>query len=395
MLVGAPQPYPPVAEGSNNSDKVTREQTDNSFDPTASARAATLSKAMIPISEIKPIVSNKYLIKNWLDRGTSSVVYGASNVGKTFFAMDLAFHVAARLPWHGVKVAGMGGRTSPGKVYYLALEGGSGIKNRTCAMRQERSDIFDRIGSGGDFVLWPTSIDLHGATDGMAIATAIEECQQLTALVVIDTLARAMGDGDENTAKDMGQIIRNVDLIRERTGAHVMVVHHSGKDARKGARGSGSLRGAVDTEIELTRSGGVVTAVARKQRDMPSDSVFAYTLRRVHIGNDEDGDPVTSAIVEPTEALRPTPKLSGQQKIALQAFEDAIAHHGEKKGGDMFPDNRQCVSLDYWREYCDRHSLTSGEADSSRRTAFHKAKKALLDNGIICVVEGYVWRCGA
>lgn len=395
MLVGAPQPYPPVAEESNSSDKVNREQTANSLDPTAKARGATLSKAMVPISEVKPIVSNQYLIKNWLDRGTSSVVYGESNVGKTFFALDLALHVAARLPWHGLKVAGMCHQPSPGKVYYFALEGGTGIRNRICAMRQVRPDIFECVEPDDRFVLWPTSIDLHCATDGDAIATAVNECQEPTALVVIDTLARAMGDGDENTARDMGQIIRNIDLIRDRTGAHVMVIHHSGKDARRGARGSGSLRGAVDTEIELTRSGGLIMATARKQRDMPADSVFAYTLRSVQIGIDEDGDPVTSAVVEPAEAVSAVPKLSGRQKIAMQALEEALADHGAKMKRGMFPENRECVSLDQWREYCDRHSLTSGKAPSSRRTAFHKVKVALQEKEIIRVLEDYVWKCGA
>jgi len=136
-------------------------------------------------------------------------------------------------------------------------------------------------------------------------------------------------------------------------------------------------------------------AEARKQREMQCDGVFAYTLQGVFIGNDEDGEPVTSAVVQPTEPVKRAPRLSGQQKIAMQAFEDAIAHHGEKKHGDMFPDNRQCVSLDHWREYCDRHSLTSGEADSSRRTAFHKVKTALQDKEVIRVVDGYVWRCEA
>ncbi len=203
--------------------------------PGKASRVEGLACDMQPLHAVKPVLLGRYLVKGWLDRGASSVVYGESNVGKTFFAMDLAFHVAARLPWHGVKVAGMGGSEWPGKVYYLALEGGSGFINRICAMRQERPDIFERIEDDGDFVPWPTSIDLHGMTDGEAIAAAIEECQQSTALVVIDTLARAMGDGDENTAKDMGQFVRNVDLIRERTGAHVMVIHHSGKDTSKGA----------------------------------------------------------------------------------------------------------------------------------------------------------------
>lgn len=361
--------------------------------PDLKGRAADLSGAMRPLHSVKPVLSGRYLVKGWLDRGASSVVYGESNVGKTFFAMDLAFHVAARLSWHDVNVAGMGDKEWPGRVYYLALEGGSGFSNRICAMRNERADIFERIEGAGDFVPWPVAIDLHGSTDGEAIVQAINDTSEPTALIVIDTLARAMGSGDENTAKDMGQFVRNVDLIREATGAHVMVIHHSGKDTSKGARGSGSLRGAIDTEIELTRSGAVVMAETRKQRDLPSGKVFAYTLRGVVIGNDEDGDPVTSAVVEQAEPVKRTPRLSGQQKIAMQAFEDAVAHHGEKKHGDMFPSNRQCVSLDHWREYCDRHSLTSGESDSAKRKAFFSVKTALQEKELMRIVDGFVWRC--
>lgn len=361
--------------------------------PGKQSRSEDLAQAMQPLHTVKPALSGRYLVKGWLDRGAASVVYGESNVGKTFFAMDLALHVSARLAWHGVNVAGMGDKEWPGKVYYLALEGGTGFSNRLCAMRTERPDIFERIEQEGDFVPWPVAIDLHGATDGEAIAEAVNESKDPTALIVIDTLARAMGDGDENTAKDMGQFIRNIDLIRQKTGAHVMVIHHSGKDTSKGARGSGSLRGAIDTEIELTRSGAVVMAETRKQRDLPSDKIFAYTLRSVFIGHDEDGDAVTSAVVEPAEPVKRATRLSGQQKIAMQAFEDAIAHHGETKHGDMFPDNRQCVSLDHWREFCDRHSLTSGEGESSRRTAFHKVKTALQNKELIRVVDGFVWRC--
>ncbi|WP_439521079.1 AAA family ATPase [Marivita sp.] len=357
------------------------------------SRVEQLTGAMKPLSGVKPVLSGRYLVKGWLDRGSASVVYGESNVGKTFFALDLAFHVAARLPWHGIKVAGMGDREWPGKVYYLALEGGSGFTNRICAMRQHRSDIFERIESECDFVPWPVTIDLHGATDGDAIASAIEECNEPTALVVIDTLARAMGDGDENTAKDMGQFVRNVDLIRERTGAHVMVIHHSGKDTSKGARGSGSLRGAIDTEIELTRSGAVIMAEARKQREMQCDGVFAYTLQDVFIGNDEDGEPVTSAVVQPTEPVKKTTQLKGQALIAMQAFGDALADHGESKTGEAFPSNRKCVSLDHWREYCDRHSLTDGSDSSAARQAFGRAWKRLQEKEIIRVIDGFAWKC--
>jgi hypothetical protein len=56
-----------------------------------------------------------------------------------------------------------------------------------------------------------------------------------------------------------------------------------------------------------------------------------------------------------------------------QALGDALAHHGAVKLGDLWPDNRQCVSLEVWREFCDRHSLSSGAGESSQRTAFYKA----------------------
>lgn len=361
--------------------------------PDLKGRTSNLVQAMLPLHKVKPVLSGRYLVKGWLDRGSASVVYGESNVGKTFFALDLALHVAARLPWHGVNVAGMGEREWPGQVYYLALEGGSGFLNRICAMRNERPDIFERIEDAGDFVPWPIAIDLHGATDGEAIVQAINSRSKPTALVVIDTLARAMGDGDENTAKDMGQFIRNVDLIRTQTGAHVMVIHHSGKDASKGARGSGSLRGAIDTEIQLTRSGSIVMAEAKKQRDMPSGRVFAYTLRSVLIGYDEDGDAVTSAVVEVTEPVKVATRLKGQALIAMQAFGDALADHGETKAGQAFPSNRQCVSLDNWREYCDRHGLTDGSSDSAMRQAFGRAWKALKEKEIVRVFDGFAWRC--
>lgn len=363
------------------------------IEPEFKGRASELVDEMQKLDAVKPALSGRYLVKGWLDRGSASVVYGESNVGKTFFAMDLALHVAARLPWHGVRVAGMGDREWPGQVYYLALEGGSGFSNRICAMRSERPDIFERIESAGDFVPWPVAIDLHGTTDGQAIADAINETSEPTALIVIDTLARAMGDGDENTAKDMGQFVRNVDLIRKQTGAHVMVIHHSGKDTSKGARGSGSLRGAIDTEIELTRSGSVVMAETKKQRDMPSDKVFAYTLRGVFIGTDEDGDAVTSAVVDVAEPVKKVTRLKGKALIAMQAFGDALADHGVSKTGEAFPSNRKCVSLDHWRAYCDRHGLTDGADASAKRQAFGRAWKALQEKEVVRVLDGFAWRC--
>ena len=73
-------------------------------------------------------------------------------------------------------------------------------------------------------------------------------------LVIIDTLARCM-NGDENSVKDMNLAIKGCDRIRERTGAAVMLVHHSGKDQSKGMRGSTALLGAIDGSMRMRPTG--------------------------------------------------------------------------------------------------------------------------------------------
>ena len=352
--------------------------------PSPQGRAATLATKLLHLDHIKPALRSRYLVKGWLDRGASSVVFGESNVGKTFFALDLAMHIASGQTWHGHRVA-----LGAGAVVYVAGEGGAGICNRIEALRRERAHLT----AGADFVLLPTALDLCTSEDADHLAIALADLNRPISLIVIDTLARAMGNGDENAAKDMGAFVRSVDFLRAETGAHVMVIHHSGKDTSKGARGSGALRGAVDTEIELTRSGQIIQAETRKQRDMPNEGLFAYTLHDVTLGTDEDGDPVTSAVVQPTEApVKRGPKLTGQALIAMQAFGDALAAHGVTKTGSNFPSNRKCVSLDHWRTFCDGAALSSGESDGAKRKAFWDAKTKLQAKNLICIADGFAWR---
>ena len=349
-------------------------------------RAADLTRALVPLDEIELVSNRPYLVKDWLDRGTFSVVYGESNVGKTFLALDIALHVAAARAWHGVRVA----EACP--VIYIASEGGRGVKNRLEAIWRDKPDLAKA--AVGRFTLLPVTLDLCAKGDSAAMLRVMRGRPEMPGLIIIDTLARSMGAGDENAGQDMGAFIKSVDLIRARSGAHVMVIHHSGKDTSRGARGHSSLRAAADTEIGLTREGVTITAEDHKQRDGVSGKTFSYTLRSVFLGEDQDGDPITSCVVEPAEAPgKQAPRLKGQALIAIQAFGDALAAHGVTKTGDDFPTNRQCVSLDHWRSACDRHSLSSGEGESSRRAAFHKQKTALHEKGLIRIVDGFAWRC--
>jgi hypothetical protein len=208
--------------------------------------------------------------------------------------------------------------------------------------------------------------------------------------VVIDTLARSMGAGDENTAKDAAMFVRNCDLIREATGAHVMVIHHTGKDEDRGARGSSALRAAVDNEIQVTSEWEILS---RKQRDQPQPDPLHFELRSVVLGMDEDGEPVTSAVVDVAEPPKPTRKpLMGRNEVAMQALYDALRQHGTTKSGNTWPHNHKVVAVDHWREACGVHGLTTGSSDSAARQAFKRAKDKLMDMDEVREFGDHVWR---
>jgi RecA-family ATPase len=239
------------------------------------SRASEIENRLVNRSAIGAVLTSNYMIKGWLDRNCLSMLYGPSNAGKTFVALDMAMHIAASKPWRGLKVNG-------GPVLYIAAEGGAGIRNRLAAIKRNRPDL-----ATAPFTLLPMGLDLHGQGDALDVCEVIPD--ENPALIVVDTLARSMGAGDENTARDAAMFVRNCDLIRQATGAHVMVIHHTGKDEDRGARGSSALRAAVDNEIQVTADWEIIS---RKQRDQEPPEPLHFKLRSVTLGMDEGNPPI-------------------------------------------------------------------------------------------------------
>ncbi|SEH79504.1 AAA domain-containing protein [Rhizobium tibeticum] len=218
------------------------------------------------------------LIDGLLDQGTLSVVYGASNVGKTFICLDMAWAIAQGRQWAGQATRKTG-------VLYIAAEGGTGVLGRVLALNQ----IHGRPGAK-DFVLLRSKLNFYKSdADAKELLTEARAYGlENIGLIVVDTLARSMDGGDESATKDMSVVVGHLDNLRKATGAHVMLVHHSGKDETKGARGSSALRAATDTEIELRKTdeesatGGTITTT--KQRDMDGSFSRAFTLETVKLG---------------------------------------------------------------------------------------------------------------
>jgi hypothetical protein len=268
---------------------------------------------LVWLSDVSPVLSQAYVVREVIAAASAVLWFGDSNCGKTFLALDLCLHVASNQPWRGHRV-------QAGLVVYVAAEGGHGIRNRLAAYRQQAPWTL-----GAPFAVLPQTVDLlNPEADAGLLIESIRAAEEVAgakvAIVVLDTLARVMTGGNENASEDMSGFIANVDRIRAETGATVIIIHHAGKDATKGARGHSSLRAAVDTEILVEGQEGIRTATVTKQRDLPSGQVYGFELVPVEIGTDpEVGTAVSSCVVREAEAVSKKKRPGGKNQEALLA----------------------------------------------------------------------------
>jgi hypothetical protein len=343
---------------------------------------------IIFIDDIQPVTDAKDFVQGLLVEKSSACLYGESNSGKTFLATDIALHVAAGIDWHGRRV-------EQGGVLYLALEGGHGFANRVAAWRAEHAQ-----GRPVFFAAIPSQVNLldpDADTPRVVAAaeTAAKHMGVAIKLIIVDTLARAMSGGNENAPDDMGALVTNMDTIRDATGAMVLFIHHSGKDAAKGARGHSSLRAAIDTEIEVEAGeGDVRQATVVKQRDMKKGDVFAFELEVVEIGKNRHGEMVTTCLVRAAEGGAKVPKpqrVKGHAKTALEALRDVLGRSGAT-GFPGVPSGVPSVPDDWWRQRFYEALPSDGDnKQDTKRKAFVRAAAELKDAGLIAVNKGRVW----
>lgn len=248
--------------------------------------------AFVPAPQFAAQAPLTWIVKGVLPQAGLGVIYGESGSGKSFFTLDLCAHIVAGEPWRGHK-------TKRGRVAYVVAEGAAGFRLRIQAHAQQRGTPLDELFVCGGA---PSLLIAKDVTD---LTQALQGLGELL-VVVVDTLAQTMAGGNENASEDMGKALKHCRTIHDATGALVLLVHHSGKDSSKGARGHSSLRAAADVEIEVTRAeDGTRTASLSKQKDGADGARYGFTLAGAMLGTDEDGDAITSAVVEHCDAPAP------------------------------------------------------------------------------------------
>jgi hypothetical protein len=108
---------------------------------------------------------------------------------------------------------------------------------------------------------------------------------QPIALVVVDTLARAMPGVDENSAQEVGLVIAACDAVKEQLQCSVAPIHHTGKDQERGMRGSNAIHGAVDTTLRIKAAGDRrIQMINEDQKDGEPAPPMTFAMKEVSTG---------------------------------------------------------------------------------------------------------------
>ena len=254
-------------------------------------------------------------IKHWVQDKALMMVHGPSGGGKTFMVLDWMLSIASGKPdWFGHKVRG-------GRVVYLAGEGHHGLKGRVAAWKQHNGV------KTLDMYLSKAGCDLNTPEGYQKVAESIRALDATPRTIVVDTLHRFL-NGDENSAQDAKTMLDACAALMAEFNCTVILVHHTGvsDESQHRARGSSAWKGALDIEVSVVppKNDGAIAIVQRKSKDSEMAETIHADLETVAINGwkDEDGDPVTSAVLikgsEPAKA-----KSDGPLQKNMKTFERA------------------------------------------------------------------------
>ena len=339
--------------------------------------------SIMTIQDIMMMPPTPWLIQDFIPENSMTMIYGSPGSGKTFLALDMALHIAHNKEWHGKNVR-------PGLVIYIAGEGVGGLRKRLKAWNQAHKN---EPGLGLRIVPLPI-----GLLDEDEIQALIQTIQQIkndldVRLVVFDTVARCMA-GDENSAQDMGLAIKAMDKIRETFKCAVMPIHHSGKDRDRGARGSTALIGAVDVSLRVDRQDDILLLSTEKQTDAEAQEQVVFHSRVITLEENEEYDlsePETSIVLSlhTDQDVKLYNSLTPPQRMVFNALQMAIDEAGISSPNNRVPG--RCTTIELWRAYSMHKTISEGEKEDSKRKAFQRSAKSLIEKNIVSKWNDYVW----
>lgn len=319
--------------------------------PAAAVKPKEKAFHFMPLSEIsdEPL---QFRIAGMVPQDGITVIFGKPKSGKTFAAIDMASCVATGRDYHGRAV-------KPGKVVYIAGEGRSGIRARfkAWAIHNGADPMGNVLLSSGAAMI---GVQTHLAQVAQAIHAATKG--ETPAMIVVDTLKRNFGPGNEDKGEDMSRFVQGLDRLRELfPGVTIIVVHHSGHHDDERAMGSINLLAAVDAEYRVKKG--------RKER---------MKLECTNPRDFEEPEGMEFDMVKVSGSLVPVFAGAVQQKESpLRKEADAAIEAWDAVAEFAFADGQQdSVWRQAFYEIWDK-------GEEANKKAFQRARKQLTEAGLL------------
>jgi hypothetical protein len=232
--------------------------------------------------------------------------------------------------------------------------------------------------------------------------TAVWRKKMACVLIILDTVTRTFGPGDQHQSRDMSKYIQSVDTLSRATGAHVAAIHHSPWSDDRG-KGAIDLDGAVDVsfvvKVQGTGLAKTFTLACTGSNDGEDGPIMSFRLESVALGTDADGKITTAPVVIKVDSSADDGStMKTQTAKALESLEQAIEEHGQRvpDKSSGFPDDTVAVPPDTWRDcyYVDCRAREPKVADDTLSKRYRRAVRELIESKKVGRTGEWNWKKG-
>lgn len=253
-------------------------------------------------SDLMKIPPVEWLLEPFIPKNMVGILFGQSNIGKSFIAIDFALRLAQE---HCVM--------------YMIAEGEQGYAQRVLAWEKHH-----RLSSQNMKYCFG-AVHLMDEHDFNAFLSEMERIKPK--LVLIDTVKKTLIGGDSNSGKDVAIYLDRCETIRKTIGCTVLLVHHTNKDGQK-MTGNYSWTTDPDFVIQADDEDELIRLRSNKER---ASAKFQPHYRRMHLVEIEHfGEISTCPVIVEAERVIQTEEdpLKPSQVLVLEAMNMAIFRDG-------------------------------------------------------------------
>jgi phage/plasmid primase-like uncharacterized protein len=317
-----------------------------------------------------------WVIKNLLERGSNTLLFGESGACKSLIAMDWAFCIGNGIPWHGHK-------TKKGTVVVIAGEGHRGLAMRMQALKQKYNMNPDNI------YFSTKSVNLLDTDAVMRVANILDglDLDEPPCAIFIDTMHRNM-HGDENSSEDMAIFLANMELLAKKYNAAISPVHHSGHGDKGRARGSSAIKAGMDAEFCMTKKSKMeVTLSCTKSKDFSAGNNMDFRIKVVDLEgdcfyDDDEGKQIEGVYLEYVGVGEEKKELSDKTKKTLDGLKMAVEKTKvDGKKYTLEEKDHFVVTLEQWKPF----AFECYAVKNTGRHAgwFREGVKTLIEQGLV------------